>query len=121
LPFRSALIGAVEAAWKDAEAGKIALQPMAISYTAQNGLPMGRIDQPLAAWYGDLDFFPHFADFIKHGAVDVTVSFGKPVTAAKADRKALTQELEAAVREMMAGALHPRAAAGKQACGTAVK
>ena len=121
LPFRSALIGAVEAAWKDAEAGKIALQPMAISYTAQNGLPMGRIDQPLAAWYGDLDFFPHFADFIKHGAVDVTVSFGEPVTAAKADRKALTQELEAAVREMMAGALHPRAAAGKQACGTAVK
>jgi 1-acyl-sn-glycerol-3-phosphate acyltransferase len=82
---------------------------MSICYTAQNGLPMARNDQPLVAWYGDLDFFPHFANFIRRGAVDVTVSFGKPMTAAAgADRKALTQELEAAVRAMMASALHPR-------------
>src|SRR4029079_9108662 len=61
------------------------------------------------AWYGDLDFFPHFARFIKRGAVDVAVSFGTPkAAAAGSDRKALTQELEAAVRKMMALALHPR-------------
>src|SRR4051812_38142137 len=109
LPFRSALIGAVEAACKQMRLGEVLLQPMSICYTAQNGLPMARNDQPLVAWYGDLDFFPHFANFIRRGAVDVTVSFGRPVTAAAgADRKALTQELEADVRGMTAAALHPR-------------
>ena len=109
LPFRSALIGAVEAACTEARHGEVMLQPMSICYTAQNGLPMARHDQPLVAWYGDLEFFPHFASFIRRGAVDVTVSFGAPMTAAAgADRKALTQELEAAVRTMMAGSLHPR-------------
>jgi lyso-ornithine lipid O-acyltransferase len=109
LPFRSALVGAVEAACTEAGLGEVLLQPMSICYTAQNGLPMARNDQPLVAWYGDLDFFPHFADFIKRGAVDVTVSFGDPVAAAAgADRKALTQELEATVRAMMVSALHPR-------------
>ena len=109
LPFRSALIGAVETACEEAKLGEVLLQPMAICYTAQAGLPMARNDQPLVAWYGDLDFFPHFAGFIKRGAVDVTVSFGKPLTAlAGADRKALTRELEAAVRGMMTSALHPR-------------
>jgi lyso-ornithine lipid O-acyltransferase len=109
LPFRSALIGAVEAACTEARLGEVLLQPMAICYTAQNGLPMTRNDQPLVAWYGELDFFPHFANFIRRGAVDVTVSFGKPVTAAAGDnRKALTQELEKTVRTMMASALHPR-------------
>jgi 1-acyl-sn-glycerol-3-phosphate acyltransferase len=109
LPFRSALIGAVEAACNEAKLGEVLLQPMSICYTAQNGLPMARTDQPLVAWYGDLDFFPHFANFIKRGAVDVTVSFGEPVMAAAgADRKALTQELETAVRKMMAAALYRR-------------
>lgn len=109
LPFRSALIGAVEAVCTEARLGEVLLQPMAICYTAQNGLPMARNVQPLVAWYGDLDFFPHFADFIKRGTVDVTVSFGTPMTAAAgANRKALTQELEKTVRAMMTEALHPR-------------
>jgi 1-acyl-sn-glycerol-3-phosphate acyltransferase len=110
LGFRSALVGAAdEAASREAKLGDVLLQPMAICYTAQNGLPMTRNDQPLVAWYGDLDFFPHFAGFIRRGAVDVTVSFGTPVTAASgANRKTLTQELEATVRAMMAAALHPR-------------
>lgn len=110
LPFRSALVGAVEAACNEAKLGEVLLQPMSICYTAQTGLPMTRNDQPLVAWYGNLDFFPHFAHFIKRGAVDVTVSFGKPMTAAAGvDRKAITQELETAVRSMMVAALHPPA------------
>ena len=114
LPFRSALIGAVEAACQEAKLGEVVLQPTSVCYTAQNGLPIARNDQPLIAWYGDLDFFPHFVEFIMRGAVDVTVSFGKPVTAAAgADRKAITQELERTVRGMMATALHPRRAGPK--------
>jgi lyso-ornithine lipid O-acyltransferase len=112
LPFRSALIGAVEAACNQAGLGEVLLQPMSICYITQMGLPMARADQPVVAWYGDLDFFPHFAAFIRRGAVDVAVSFGAPLTAdAAADRKLVTRELEAAVRRMTAAALHRRAAA----------
>ena len=31
------------------------------------------------AWYGDLDFAPHFKTFVQRGAVDVTVTFGTAV------------------------------------------
>jgi 1-acyl-sn-glycerol-3-phosphate acyltransferase len=111
LPFRSALIGAVEAACNDAGLGEVMLQPMSICYTAQRGLPMARNDQPVVAWYGDLDFFPHFAAFIRRSVVDVTVSFGDAVTCgADTDRKLLARELEGKVRQMMANALHRREA-----------
>jgi 1-acyl-sn-glycerol-3-phosphate acyltransferase len=110
LPFRSALIGAVEAACNEAGLGEVALQPMSICYTAQQGLPMARVDQPVVAWYGDLDFFPHFAAFIRRGAVTVTVSFGAPVACTAAtDRKLMAKELETAVRSMTVNALRHRA------------
>src|SRR6478609_12122564 len=51
LPFRSALLGAVEMAAKSAPE-PILIQPMAVTYTAQQGMPMARRDRPLAAWYG---------------------------------------------------------------------
>jgi lyso-ornithine lipid O-acyltransferase len=109
LPFRSALIGAVEAVCNDAGPGELALQPMSICYTAQQGLPMTRNQQPLVAWYGDLDFFPHFAAFIRRGAVTVTVSFGAPVTCTAATgRKVLAKELETTVRLMTINALRHR-------------
>ncbi|HVV79894.1 MAG TPA: lysophospholipid acyltransferase family protein [Pseudolabrys sp.] len=109
LPFRSALIGAVEAACNGAGLGEVTLQPMSICYTAQRGLPTARNDQPIVAWYGDLDFFPHFAGFIRRGVVDVTVSFGDAVACrADTDRKLLAKELEGKVRQMTANALRHR-------------
>jgi 1-acyl-sn-glycerol-3-phosphate acyltransferase len=109
LPFRSALIGAVETACAEAGLGEVTLQPMSICYTAQQGLPATRTDQPLVAWYGDLDFFPHFAAFIRRAAVTVTVSFGAPVTCTAAtDRKLLAKELETDVRRMTSNALRHR-------------
>jgi 1-acyl-sn-glycerol-3-phosphate acyltransferase len=109
LPFRSALIGAVEPACAKAGLGEVALQPMSICYTAQQGLPMARNNQPVVAWYGDLDFFPHFAAFIRRGAVTVTVSFSAPVTCTAAtDRKLLAKELETKVRQMTVNALRHR-------------
>ena len=109
LPFRSALIGAVETACAEAGLGEVTLQPMSICYTAQQGLPTTRTDQPLVAWYGDLDFFPHFVAFIRRGTVTVTVSFGAPVTCTAAtDRKLLAKELETEVRRMTSNALRHR-------------
>jgi 1-acyl-sn-glycerol-3-phosphate acyltransferase len=120
LPFRSALIGAVEAACNEAGLGEVLLQPMSICYTAQQGVPMARNDQPLVAWYGDLDFFPHFTAFIRRGAVDATVSFGEPVASSAADdRKRLAKELEGEVRRMTADALRHRPASGAKIAGLA--
>jgi 1-acyl-sn-glycerol-3-phosphate acyltransferase len=106
LPFHSALVGAVEAACNEAGLGQVLLQPMSICYTSQYGMPMRLRDRPLVAWYGDLDFFPHFTQFVRHGVVDAVVSFGTPVAAdATADRKDVTKRLEAVVRRMTVAAL----------------
>ena len=95
LPFRSALLGAVEEAASRGDAGSILIQPMSICYTGQHGIPMGRQHRPLVAWYGDLDFMPHIKTFIERGAVDAVVSFGEPVAVDSAtDRKAVTRQLE---------------------------
>ena len=68
---------------------------------------MGRQHRPLVAWYGDLDFMPHIRSLDRErGAVDAVVTFGEPVAAdAASDRKAMTRQLEGAVRAMMAAAL----------------
>jgi 1-acyl-sn-glycerol-3-phosphate acyltransferase len=101
LPFRSALIGAIE------QAGDIVIQPMSIGYTAQHGMPMGRQYRPLVAWYGDLDFMPHIKAFIARGAVDAVVSYSAPLTAdSTTDRKTMTRTLEGAVRGLNAAALY---------------
>jgi 1-acyl-sn-glycerol-3-phosphate acyltransferase len=107
LPFRSALLGAVEEA--SAHAGNILIQPMSIGYTGLHGIPMGRQHRPLVAWYGDLDFLPHIKAFIEQGAVDAVVSYGEAVPAdAEIDRKAMTRRLESSVRSMLASALRGR-------------
>jgi 1-acyl-sn-glycerol-3-phosphate acyltransferase len=111
LPFRSALLGSVEdaaAAHKNG-ADRILIQPMSISYTGQQGMPMRRGQRPLVAWYGDLDFMPHIKRFVSEGVVDVVVSYGEPLPADGAlDRKTMTRKLNDDVRRLMAGALRGR-------------
>ncbi len=110
LPFRSALLGAVEAAAKHGgEAGRILIQPMSICYTTQHGIAMNRQQRPLVAWYGDLDFMPHIKALIQQGAIDAVVSYGEPVPADRnISRKELTRRLEAEVRRMTASVLRGR-------------
>lgn len=114
LPFRSALIGAVREAGARAQGG-VLIQPMAISYTALHGIPMGHQHRPLVAWYGDLDFMPHIKALIARGAVDAIISYGEPLIAdAGTDRKVLTRRLESAVRGLNSGTLlgRPRSVHG---------
>lgn len=102
LPFRSALLGAVEhmASHGGAEGGLL-IQPMAICYTGVHGIPMGRQHRPLAAWYGDLDFIPHVRALIARGAIDAVVAYGAPVAIdGSTDRKAMTRRLEDTVRHL---------------------
>jgi 1-acyl-sn-glycerol-3-phosphate acyltransferase len=112
LPFRSALIGAARDALAEAEhAGRVWLQPLSIAYVGADGLPMGRRRRPLAAWYGSLDLVPHLIALLRHGAIDVVVSWGDPIAYDESsDRKALTRQLETTVRRLTCAALHGRLA-----------
>lgn len=110
LPFRSALIGAVEDAVNGA-AGKVAVQPVSIAYVRLDGLPMGRVLRPHVAWYGDMGMASHLMAVLRRSAIDVVVSFGPVLTAeAGADRKATARWAESAVRSMTAAALTGRLA-----------
>ena len=116
LAFRSALLGAIQEASVHAGAGDILIQPMAIGYTGQHGIPMGRQHRPLVAWYGDLDFLPHIRTLIAHGAVDATVSYGEPIPVDEGtDRKAMTKRLEGSVRALLISTLRGRTASRQNA------
>ena len=105
LEFRSALIGAIT----QLDSAQVMLQPLSIGYTHIQGLPMGRQLRPLVAWYGDIDFAPHFTQFLRRGAVDVTVTFGQPIPYdGDTDRKAVAREIECTVRRLTAAALRER-------------
>lgn len=106
LAFRSALIGAARQAMGEDGAGA-AIQPLAIAYVGQNGLPLGRVGRPRLAWYGDMDLAPHLLEVLRRGAVDVELHFGTPLDGA--NRKAATQRAEQVARAMLAGALTGRA------------
>jgi lyso-ornithine lipid O-acyltransferase len=108
LPFRTALLGAVERN-TGIDGDNILIQPMSIGYTGQQGIPMGRQHRPLVAWYGDLDFMPHIRAFIEQGAVDALVAYGEPMPADRdTDRKAMTKRLEGTVRRLLSAALRGR-------------
>ncbi|MGZ5897290.1 MAG: lyso-ornithine lipid O-acyltransferase [Xanthobacteraceae bacterium] len=114
LEFRSALIGSARDAVAQAEHVKrVWIQPLSIAYTGLLGLPLGRQHRPLVAWYGDFELAPHFAEIIRRGGVDVTVTWGEPIAFDESsDRKATTRLLESTVRRMTSLALRGRPAVG---------
>lgn len=104
LPFRSALLGAATRALGDD--GKVWVQPLSVAYRSLHGLPMGRQFRPHVAWYGDMELAGHLWGVFTEGALDVVVTWGDPVEVdATTDRKALTRDLEAAVRAMTVASL----------------
>jgi 1-acyl-sn-glycerol-3-phosphate acyltransferase len=102
LPFKSALMGAVEAKIGTDEKGTerhVPVQPVSISYVGLHGLPMGRENRPLFAWYGDMELVPHLWEALKAGPLDVVVEFHPPMTVDTAGgRKALAVAAETVVR-----------------------
>ncbi len=112
LPFRSALIGAAQAALAgNGEAGPetVWVQPLAIVYTRLQGLPLDRRTRPLIGWYGDMDLAPHLWRLMKEGAMDVELVWGEPVAVTPStSRKALTLQLEETVREALMATLRGR-------------
>jgi 1-acyl-sn-glycerol-3-phosphate acyltransferase len=104
-PFRSALFGAARAAL-GTDAPEVMVQPVAIVYTALEGLPLGRSGRRLLSWIGDEDLLPHLRQLLSAGSFDVSVLFGEPIAYGPAtDRKAVAAEAEARVRRLFAAEL----------------
>lgn len=108
LPFRSALAGGVRDALGESGAG-LMLQPVAVTYTRRDGLPIGRTGRAVVSWYGDMDLLPHLLGILRGGPLDVAVTFGKPVPIEdKNGRKNVTALIEAEVRRMAREAVNGR-------------
>lgn len=103
LPFKSALLGAVETDIGTDENGQkiyAPVQPVSISYVALHGIPLGRENRPLFAWYGDMDLLPHIWEALKAGPLDVIVEFHPPLTVSPTcGRKQIAALAEAVVRD----------------------
>jgi 1-acyl-sn-glycerol-3-phosphate acyltransferase len=114
LPFHSALLGSAGAVLTaPGRVGQVAVQPISIAYVGLGGLPMGRRQRPLVAWYGEMAFLPHFIGVLRQGAVDVVVTCGDPIAYdPKGDRKTITRALERQVRQMTMAAPRLIPAAG---------
>lgn len=83
LPFKSALMGAAESQIGTDAEGKpihVPVQPVSISYVGVHGIPMGRENRPLYAWYGDMELVDHLWEGLKTGPVDVLIEFHEPMT-----------------------------------------
>ncbi len=81
------------------------LQPLAITYTRRNGLPLTRRERPDLCWYGTMDLVPHLADILAGGSIDVVIHWGAPLSFdARGDRKALTRAAWRDVREAVSRA-----------------
>jgi 1-acyl-sn-glycerol-3-phosphate acyltransferase len=83
LPFKSALMGAAESQIGTDSQGKpiyVPVQAVSISYVGVHGIPMGRENRPLYAWYGDMELVDHLWEGLKTGPVDVLIEFHEPMT-----------------------------------------
>jgi len=99
LPFKSALLAAADSA----VGGRVPVQPVSTAYVARHGIPMGRENRPLYAWYGDMELVPHLWEALVAGPLDVVVQFHPPLQAL--DRKELAKIAWETVRVGQACAL----------------
>ena len=106
LPFKSALLGAAEARLADGRHVKV--QPVSTAFTGLHGMPMGRENRPLFAWYGDMEMVPHLWEALLAGPLDVVVQFHEPLSLDGMDRKTLAARAEEIVRTGQAEALAGR-------------
>jgi 1-acyl-sn-glycerol-3-phosphate acyltransferase len=106
LPFKSALLSVAETR----PGGRpLVVQPVSITYTKLDGLPLGRYLRPLCAWYGDMDLAPHLWQLAGLGRLTAVVHFHPPVTLAEFDsRKALADHCQVAAARGVAAALTGR-------------
>lgn len=103
LPFKSALMGAVESQMgvdADGHIQYVPVQPVSVTYVGFHGIPLGRENRPFFAWYGDMDLLPHVWEAFKTGPLDVVVEFHPPISAGPGQgRKQIAVMAETAIRQ----------------------
>ena len=72
LPFRSAFLSIAEMP-VTADGRPPLVQPVSVVYDRLAGLPTGRANRPLFAWYGDMNIGSHFWRLAQHCGLRVTV------------------------------------------------
>ncbi len=87
-PFKSALFSVAEMSF-DGHENEPIIQPVTIRYTRINGIPLGRSQQPLVAWYGDMELTSHVWRLLGAGRVRATLVFHEPVPVGLHSRKDL--------------------------------
>lgn len=93
MPFKSSMLQL--AAENDNSTDDIPLQPITLAYTALDGQPTDQPARDTLAWYGDMDFLPHFWQLLHIGSAEVHVHIHPPIhTTQFPDRKALTRHCE---------------------------
>jgi len=109
LAFKSALFSVAE---RRPRGEAVNVQPISISYTRLDGLPLGRYLRPFFAWYGDMELGSHLWHAIGLGRVTVVVEFHEPVTIEQlGSRKALSDYCYGVVSRGVAAALSGHAPA----------
>jgi 1-acyl-sn-glycerol-3-phosphate acyltransferase len=103
LPFKSTLFSVVKAYEGEK---RLFVQPLTLAYTRLNGLPIGRVQRPLATWFGDMALGPHLWHLLKQGRVTVEIIAHPPVPDdAFPSRKELSRHCEQQVRDGLQEAL----------------
>lgn len=84
MPFKSSL-------FKITESRDMTVQPVTLSYTHINGLPLQANERVKIAWVGDSELIPHLKEFINLGIIRAEVKLHEPLTI-KGDRKLIAEE-----------------------------
>lgn len=112
LPLRSSLLAA--AALPDgADTHAVVVQPVVLSYSRLDGLPVSGRERPAIAWYGDMELAPHLAALFSGGPIDVRIGFCAPIRmGAAGERKAVASAAEREMRQLLRGPMAERSSMG---------
>jgi 1-acyl-sn-glycerol-3-phosphate acyltransferase len=106
LPFKSALFAVAE---YRPHHEPLAVQPVSITYTKLDGVPMGRYLRPLFAWYGDMELARHLWQAVGMGILTVVIEFHPVVEFDEfGTRKALSAHCHDRIAAGVAAALSGR-------------
>ena len=101
-PFRSALVGAAQAAMEEGGAKDVAIQPVTVAYTHLQGLPVSRNERSGISGMNARGFRAVLLNLLTSGMKDVTIAFGAPIPLGpETDRKVVTRLAEVQVRRML--------------------
>jgi 1-acyl-sn-glycerol-3-phosphate acyltransferase len=101
-PFRSALVGAAQAAMEEGGAKDVAIQPVTIAYTHLQGLPVSRNERSGISGMNARGFRAVVTNLLTSAMKDVTIAFGAPIPLGpETDRKVVTKLAETQVRRML--------------------